>query len=296
MRYREQCYKNTQSYLDKGRTLCWVRSISISTYRVSEKCLDGTAKITLASCRLQQLWESFQSGGATHKSRPGIFSDTLYICWREHSFLSNDTDFSSILGSSLNFSHFPMIFPKKLSLRNWLYSAEPKLWSTEVYENDHSYETKSQKPKPHSIDLMLIFNWSYELIEVMNYRSYEVNSLTKSTNLRQISNRSYEVNNIINFSQDQMFGPFNPNWNWNYRSAQWVILLAQKEIPLLWFHSLNRFDAQKGFPQYQKVFTFRATLRIVSASVLLCLTNGEPLHTNAFSKIVLTLRVHIAYR
>ena len=45
----------------------------------------------------------------------------------------------------------------------------------------------------------------------MNYRSYEVNSLTKSTNLRQISDRSYEVNKIINFSEDQMFGPFNPN-------------------------------------------------------------------------------------
>ena len=45
----------------------------------------------------------------------------------------------------------------------------------------------------------------------MNYRSYEVNSLIKSTNLRQISDRSYEVNKIINFSEDQMFGPFNPN-------------------------------------------------------------------------------------
>ena len=48
----------------------------------------------------------------------------------------------------------------------------------------------------------------------MNYRSYEVDSLTKRTNLRQISDRSYEVNEvnkIINFSEDQMFGPFNPN-------------------------------------------------------------------------------------
>ena len=58
---------------------------------------------------------------------------------------------------------------------------------------------------------MLIFNRNYELIEVMNYRSYEVNSLTKSTNLRLTSDRSYEVNKIINFSEDQMFGPFNPN-------------------------------------------------------------------------------------
>ena len=39
-----------------------------------------------------------------------------------------------------------------------------------------------------------------------------------------------------------------------------------------------------------------ATVRIVSASVLLCLTSGEPLHTNAFCKIVLILRVHIADR
>ena len=93
-----------------------------------------------------------------------------------------------------------------------LYSAEPKLWSTEVMKWPKLW-TKSQKPKPHSIDLMLIFNWSYELIQVMNYRSYEVNSLTKSTNLRQISDWSYEVNKIEKFSEDQMFGPFNPNWN-----------------------------------------------------------------------------------
>ena len=45
----------------------------------------------------------------------------------------------------------------------------------------------------------------------MNYGSYEVNSLTKSTNLKQISDRSYEVNKIKKFSDDQMFGPSNPN-------------------------------------------------------------------------------------
>ena len=45
----------------------------------------------------------------------------------------------------------------------------------------------------------------------MNYRSYEVNSLTKSTNLTLISDRIYEIDKIINFSEDQMFGPFNPN-------------------------------------------------------------------------------------
>ena len=56
---------------------------------------------------------------------------------------------------------------------------------------------------------MLIFNRSYELIEIMNYRSYEVNSLTKSTNLTLIFDRIYEIDKIINFSEDQMFGPFN---------------------------------------------------------------------------------------
>ena len=58
---------------------------------------------------------------------------------------------------------------------------------------------------------MLIFNRSYELIEIMNYRSYEVNSLTKSTNLTLISDRIYEIDKIINFSEGQMFVPFNPN-------------------------------------------------------------------------------------
>ena len=58
---------------------------------------------------------------------------------------------------------------------------------------------------------MLIFYRSYELIEVMNYRTYEVNTLTKSTNLRLMLNLSYEVIKIINFSEEQMFGPYNPN-------------------------------------------------------------------------------------
>ena len=78
------------------------------------------------------------------------------------------------------------------------YSAEPKLWSTEVMKWPKLW-TKSWKPKPHSIDFIVIFNQSYELIEVMNYRSYEVNLWTKSKNLRLICNRSYEVKETVNF-------------------------------------------------------------------------------------------------
>ena len=60
---------------------------------------------------------------------------------------------------------------------------------------------------------MLTFYRSYELIEVMNYRSYEVISLTKSTNLRLICDRSYEFSLTIYFSEDQMLGPCNYNCN-----------------------------------------------------------------------------------
>ena len=78
------------------------------------------------------------------------------------------------------------------------YSAEPKLWSTEVMKWPKLW-TKSWKPKPHSIGIIVIFNRSYELIEVMNYRSYEVNLWTKSKNLRLICDRSYEVKETVNF-------------------------------------------------------------------------------------------------
>ena len=47
-----------------------------------------------------------------------------------------------------------------------LYSAWPKLLSTEVMKSQKSW-TKNWKPKPHSIDLMLISNQSYEPNEVM---------------------------------------------------------------------------------------------------------------------------------
>ena len=60
---------------------------------------------------------------------------------------------------------------------------------------------------------MLTFYRSYELIEVMNYRSYEVISLTKSTNLRLICDRSYEFSLNIYFSEDQMLGLCNYNCN-----------------------------------------------------------------------------------
>ena len=52
---------------------------------------------------------------------------------------------------------------------------------------------------------MLIFNQSYELIEVMNHRSYEVNSLTKTKYLSLMCDRSYEVSETIDFSEDRMF-------------------------------------------------------------------------------------------
>ena len=79
-----------------------------------------------------------------------------------------------------------------------IYSAEPKLWSTEVMKWPKLW-TKSWKPKPHSIDFIVIFNRTYELIEVMNYRSYELNLWTKSKNLRLICDRSYEVKETVNF-------------------------------------------------------------------------------------------------
>ena len=63
---------------------------------------------------------------------------------------------------------------------------------------------------------MLIFNRSYELIEVMNHRSYEVNSLTNTKYLSLMCDRSYEVSGTIDFSEDQMFGRYNYNCNWKY--------------------------------------------------------------------------------
>ena len=50
---------------------------------------------------------------------------------------------------------------------------------------------------------MLIFNGSYELIEVLNYRSYEVNLWTKYTNLKLMCNRRYEVEETLDISKDQ---------------------------------------------------------------------------------------------
>ena len=47
----------------------------------------------------------------------------------------------------------------------------------------------------------------------MNYRSYEVNSLTKSTKLWLMCDRSYEVSETMDFSEDQMFGGHNYNCN-----------------------------------------------------------------------------------
>ena len=55
---------------------------------------------------------------------------------------------------------------------------------------------------------MLIFNRSYELIEVMKYRSYEVNLWTKSTNLKLMCNRSYEVEETLDISKDQKFDSY----------------------------------------------------------------------------------------
>ena len=69
------------------------------------------------------------------------------------------------------------------------------------------------------IDLMLIFNLSYELIEVMNHRSYKVNFLTKTKNLSLMCDRSYEVIETIDFSEDQMFGRYNYNCNWKYKMS-----------------------------------------------------------------------------
>ena len=60
---------------------------------------------------------------------------------------------------------------------------------------------------------MLIFNRSYELIEVMSYRSYEVISSTKSTNLWLICDRSYEVSVTIYFLENQMLGTSNYSCN-----------------------------------------------------------------------------------
>ena len=37
----------------------------------------------------------------------------------------------------------------------------------------------------------------------MNYRSYEVNLWTKSTNLKLMCNRSYEVEETLDISKDQ---------------------------------------------------------------------------------------------
>ena len=58
---------------------------------------------------------------------------------------------------------------------------------------------------------MFIFNRSYELIEVMNYRSYEVNLWTKSTNLKLLCDRSYEVKETLDFSKDQKLDSLNYN-------------------------------------------------------------------------------------
>ena len=47
-------------------------------YRVFQKCLNRTAKITLAACRLLLLWESCQSGGATHSAVQALMKHSVY--------------------------------------------------------------------------------------------------------------------------------------------------------------------------------------------------------------------------
>ena len=50
----------------------------IYSYRVFQKCLNRTAKITLAACRLLLLWES-QSGGATHSAVQALMKHSVQI-------------------------------------------------------------------------------------------------------------------------------------------------------------------------------------------------------------------------
>ena len=52
-------------------------------YRVFQKCLNRTAKITLAACRLLLLWESCQSGGATHSAVQALMKHSV-VCQCVH--------------------------------------------------------------------------------------------------------------------------------------------------------------------------------------------------------------------
>ena len=54
--------------------------ISWYDYTVFQKCLNGTAKITLAACSLLLLWESCQSGGATHSAVQALMKHS--VCCR----------------------------------------------------------------------------------------------------------------------------------------------------------------------------------------------------------------------
>ena len=50
---------------------------TVCEYRVFQKCLNRTAKITLAACRLLLLWESCQSGGATHSAVQALMKHSV---------------------------------------------------------------------------------------------------------------------------------------------------------------------------------------------------------------------------
>ena len=51
----------------------------IRLYRVFQKCLNGTAKITLAACSLLLLRESCQSGGATHSAVQALMKHSVVM-------------------------------------------------------------------------------------------------------------------------------------------------------------------------------------------------------------------------
>ena len=50
----------------------------LNVYRVFQKCLNRTAKITLAACRLLLLWESCQYGGATHSAVQALMKHSVF--------------------------------------------------------------------------------------------------------------------------------------------------------------------------------------------------------------------------
>ena len=68
--------------------------MKLSKYRVFQKCLNRTAKITLAACCLLLLWESCQSGVATHSAVQALMKHSVLLIFDDKGSVRKRTKIS----------------------------------------------------------------------------------------------------------------------------------------------------------------------------------------------------------